>query len=102
MEGLLKRKNNMILGLLVAFMVNYKNKFTLDLKFVRLSYYEIFIRFAQTRLRFSSNRRQQSGSFKTVLRLTPDDLQVETTGTRPLGPIRNRDPARPGSLTPTP
>ena len=77
-------------------MVNYKNKFTLDLKSVRLSSYEIFIRFTQTRLRFSSRRRQQSGNFKTVLRLTPDDLQVETTGTRPLGLSETGTPRPPG------
>ena len=40
-------------------MVDYKNKLTLDLKSVRFSAYEIFIRFTQTRLRFSSNRREQ-------------------------------------------
>ena len=66
-----------------ATMVNYKNKLTLDLKSVRFSAYEIFIRFTQTRLRFSSNRRQQGRSLKTIFRLTPDDLQVGR-GTRPL------------------
>ena len=64
-------------------MVGYKNKLTLDLKSVRFSAYEIFIRFTQTRLRFSSNRRQQGRSLKTIFRLTPDDLQVGR-GTRPL------------------
>ena len=64
-------------------MVDYKNKLTLDLKSVRFSAYEIFIRFTQTRLRFSSNRREQGRSLKTIFRLTPDDLQVGR-GTRPL------------------
>ena len=77
-------------------MVDYKNKLTLDLKSVRFSAYEIFIRFTQTRLRFSSNRREQGRSLKTIFRLTPDDLQVgrgtgplrlsETGTARPSGP----------------
>ena len=72
------------ISLIVYFtMVNYKNKLTLDLKSVRFSTYEIFIRFTQTRLRFSSNRREQGRSLKTIFRLTPDDLQVGR-GTRPL------------------
>ena len=76
-------------------MVNYKNKLTLDLKSVRFSTYEIFIRFTQTRLRFSSNRREQGRSLKTIFRLTPDDLQVGR-GTRPLRLSETGTPRPPG------